>query len=254
LRDHWEELTDSRILDFRVAQEKALIHFLEVTTGRTFNIAKLNRDMAVTDELYDYWKKARDLICETVPCPVSVRDQLTTYQIQWHRGKPEATALMKAFYEEIKDRVEKGIATYPNEKLRLMWEDGTPPAWAGYVQEKYGAVCLSPYYSSIAVDGYPRTIYNNDPLRAIASRHVLMIMGGADWRIKDARLCKCNGVIQMGGFRVGTSFEFEMRAFEEAGIPFLPIPRDSDDPEVRSILDNFIEKRLGFKPQIGGIS
>lgn len=241
LKDHWDELIESRSLDFRVEQLKALIHFLEAITGRTFSFAKLNRAMELINEQMDYWRKARDLIFQTIPCPVSVRDQLTTYQTMWHRGTTIGRDLIKAYYEEVKERVDKGIASNPNEKLRLMWEDGTPPAWAGYAEEKYGAVCVAPMYFSIAYEAYTRTVYNNDPLRALASRNLMLFASTPDWRLRDAKLCKCNGAVQV----TGPSRQSQLKpTFEEAGIPFLTLPRDSDDPEIRSMLDDFIEKRL----------
>ncbi|MFC1533192.1 2-hydroxyacyl-CoA dehydratase [Thermodesulfobacteriota bacterium] len=245
LRDHWDEEVDSRRLDFRVEQLKEVTHCLESVTGRTFSIAKLNKAMEILNEQMDYFGKVRDLIGNTVPCPVSVRDQLSVYQTMWHRGTTEARDLMKAYYKEVKERVEKGIAAVPNEKLRIMWDElgGTPPAWARYVGEKHGAAVIAPLYMSIAREAYYRKVSNNDPLRAIASRHLMFFAMTPEWRVRDAELCKCDGVIDV--ITKGSKLPSPQRAvFEKAGIPHLHLPRDSDDTEIRSILDEFITTRL----------
>ena len=86
IKDHWDEIIEPHRLDLRVEELKALIRFLEVTTGKTFSMAKLREVMELVNEQDEYFKKARDLIAETVPCPVSLSDQLSVYRAQWHRG------------------------------------------------------------------------------------------------------------------------------------------------------------------------
>lgn len=246
LRDHWDEEVDSKRLDFRVEQLKEVIHFLEITTGRTCDLVKLNTAMELLNEQMDYMGKARDLICETVPCPVSVRDQQGIYQAMWHRGTTKGRDLTKAFYEEVRYRVEKGIATNPKERLRIMWDEigGVPPAWTQYVSEKYGAVVMAPLYPSIAREAYYRRVINNDPLRALASRNLMFFSVTPDWRLRDAKLCKCDGVVEIRARGVRSPVLQQSYIYENAGIPFLEIPRDSDDPDIRAMLDHFIETRL----------
>lgn len=238
LTDHWDECIDSRCLDFRVEQEKALIHLLETTTGRKFDYNRLYESMTLINEQMEYFKQARDLICDTIPCPVNISDQLTTYQTMWHRGTEAGRDLMKAYLEEVRTRVQNGICANPDEKIRLMWEDGTPPRWAPYVDEKYNAVCIAPFYSSIACDAYTRKI-GEDPMRAMASRHLMLFDYTPEWRLRDARLCHCHGVVKVQGIygSAGT-------IFEEAGIPFLELPREANDSETKSLLDNFLQNKI----------
>jgi len=240
-RDHWDELIDPNRLDLRVEEEKALINFLEMTTGKTLKMIKLIEALGLINEQMEYWGKARDLIAETVPCPVTLRDQLSMYQVMWHRGTVRARDFIKSYYEEVKDRVAKGLAANPNEKLRLMWIEGTPPSWAGFLEEKYGAVCVCSAFSSIPIDSYCRTILNNDPMRTLAGRHMLLFMETPDWRLKDAKLHQCDGVVQT---RLPGVPSFNGELFKEEGMPLCEIPRDRDDEEVRSILCDFVEKEL----------
>jgi hypothetical protein len=250
LRDHWDEMIEPHLLDLRVEEEKALIRFLEITTGRRFCIDKLFQVSELINEQEDYWRKARDLIAETVPCPVSLPDQLSMYPAQWFRGTPEARDLIKDYYEEVKDRVDKGEAAYPNEKFRLMWLGAglwTNTAFYQQFEEKYGAVFVCSIYTSIAADFYARTIINNNPSRAIAGRHILLGSVSPEWLVKEAKLHKCSGVV---GFGSGSSSAIDMQSFEEAGIPAIEIPghnvdaRQWRDKEVNSIVSNFIETRL----------
>jgi hypothetical protein len=252
IRDHWDELIESHKLDARVEEEKALIKFLEVTTGKKFSIEKLFKAIDLINEQMDYWKKAHDLIAETVPCPVGLRDQLSMYQAMWHRGTTTGRDLLKAYYEEVKERVDKGIGACPGEKLRLMWMAGTPPAWEKFVQEKYGAVCVCSSFSIPPIYFFKRAILNNDPLRALASRHMLLGVDGPELHLQEAKLHKCDAIVkyQSSKFRGAKALaETEGEFFEKAGMPFLEISGAEngmyrDDDEVRSILSNLIETRL----------
>ena len=239
--EHWDELIDPRRLDLRVEEEKALISFIEVTTGKKLSMARLKRGLELLNEQEMLWGKARDLIAETIPCPVSLRDQLAVYQAQWHRGTVRGRDFIKAYYEEVKDRVENGVAACPNEKLRLMWMAGTPPRWARWAEEKYGAVCVASLFSSIPIDCYYRTDLNNDLMRTLAGRHMVLFLETPDWRLKDAKLHQCDGVVETANPAVPS---FNRQLFEESGMPLCEIPRDQDDEEVRSILSDFIERRL----------
>lgn len=240
-KDHWDELIDTRRLDMRVEQEKALISLLEVTTGKTLSMAKLKKALGLVNEQMVYWGKARDVIAQTRPCPVSLRDQLAMYQAMWHRGTKKARDFLKHYFEEVQDRALKGISPNPDEKLRLMWMEGTPPAWGTYIEEKYQAVCVSSLFSSIPIDCYCRTTLNDDPLRTIAGRHMVLFLETPEWRLKDAKLHQCDAVVEMAQPGVPS---FNKELFEASGIPLCEIPYDRDDDVVRSIISDFIESRV----------
>ncbi|MFC1820679.1 2-hydroxyacyl-CoA dehydratase [Thermodesulfobacteriota bacterium] len=246
IKDDWNKLIEPHKLDERIQEEKALITHLEVTTGKKFSLAKLYEAMDLLNEQMDYWKKARDLIAETVPCPVSLRDQLAMYQVMWHRGTTMGRDFLKAYYEEVKERAENGIAAFPGEKIRLMWMPGIPPQWERFVEEKYGAVTVCSSFSAISADCYARTIKNDDPMRAMVSRHILLFIMSPDWMLKEAKLHKCDGVVSIK--RVTTPIT--KNYFEANGMPYLELPGDlalsmyRDDDEIRSALSEFIETRI----------
>jgi benzoyl-CoA reductase/2-hydroxyglutaryl-CoA dehydratase subunit BcrC/BadD/HgdB len=260
VRHYWPEIIEPHRLDLRVEELKALIRFLELTTGKALNHAKLVEVMELVNEQEEYFKKTRDLIAETIPCPVSVSDQLPSTMIpQWHRGTTWGLNQAKMFYEEVKERVDRGEAACQKEKLRLMWIGAGlwhNTAFYQHFEERYGAVFVCSIYLSIAADGYARDLLN-DPLRALASRHVVgPILYGSirdpDWLLKEARLHKVNGAIMIVNKScmrdVGRTFT--KIAFEDAGIPLLTIyadvvdAREWDDEKVKSQVSNFIKERL----------
>lgn len=168
-------------------------------------------------------------------------------------GTPAGRDFIKAFYEEVKERVDNGIAACPNEKIRLkfsgrLWGN---TAFYQYFEEKYGAVFVDSTYTSIAADSLARRTINNDPLRAIAGRHAMLSGSGTEHGVWVAKLHKCDGVV---GFREKSGRPSpQMIAYEKAGIPTCEIPgdpvdlREWKDNEIREIVSNFIEKLLKSK-------
>lgn len=254
IKDHWNEIIEPHRLDLRVEELKGLIRFMEITTGKTFSMAKFREVMEMVNEQSEYFRKARDLIAETVPAPVSLPDQVSVYPAQWHRGTQAGLDLANMFYEEIKERVEKGQAACPNEKFRLMWLGvglWHNTAFYQYFEEKYGAVFTCSAYLAAAAEGYPRSLLD-DPLRALASRHLFIGIGDSDWYVKEAKLNKVSGVVQLVSkdCRESVVTPLQRIAFENAGIPVLPIYADNvdarawDDEQIKAQVSNFIEARL----------
>lgn len=251
IMDHWDEIIEPHRLDYRVDELKALIRFLEAVTGKTFNQDKLIEVMELVNEHNIYWKKARDLIAETVPCPADVVDQLAQYSAQWHRGTKEGRDLAKMFYDEVKEKVENKEAAYPGEKLRLQWLKGGNfgnTAFYQYFAEKYGAVFVATIYISIAADGYPRTLYK-DPLRALAGRHLFLgLYHGPGWDLKEAIHNKIDGAVmfeQAACQRVSHSgHQMYKQAYEKAGIPLCVISPTWDAEKQQAEISKFIETRL----------
>jgi hypothetical protein len=251
MRDDWDQVIDPKILDFRVEQYKELIKFIEITYGLKFSLARLNEVNNLINEMEEYFRKSRDLIAETVPCPVTLADQLSGYTpIQWHRGTPEAVEFAKMFYDEVKEKVDKGESACANEKIRLMWLSmglWTNTAFYQYFEEKYGATFVASMYLSLAADCYVRNVKNNDPLRAIAGRNVFLGIRRDDFLIKEAKLHKCQGAVT---FATGKEPSLQKLAFEAAGIPVCEIPgsnvdeRAWKDEEVKRIVSKFIETRI----------
>jgi hypothetical protein len=241
VRDQWDRLVEPNRLNLRIEQEKNLIAYLEQITGRTFDVAALERSMELINEQMDYWSATRLLIGEADLCPVHIRDQMSMYQAMWHRGTPTGVALIKEYYEEVKARVENKVAGYRNEKFRLYYDAQVPP-WSSYIEDRYGAVTVACSYSAFP-DFYARNVHNNDPLRTLAARHLFLAGAGPARLLRDLRDHHCDAIIAVEPNETEYP-SIEKQACEAAGFPYLAVPRDSDDDEVRAKVSEFIETRL----------
>ncbi len=248
-REQWDELIPKHVLDLRVEEMRQLIRLLETETGKSFDPYHFREVMNLVNEQADYLRMTRDLIAHTSPCPVSLRDQFALMPMQWYRGMPEMRDLAKNLYEEVKERVDSGFAVCKNEKIRLMWT--TAGLWSNTkfykaFEEKYGAVFVASMYISIAADSYARDL-KDDPLRALASRQILLGINSIDWMVKEAINHGCDAAIGLGSGRGPSPMA---RAFEKAGIPYLELHGDNvdarnwDEDEAEAIVSKFLEERV----------
>lgn len=108
--DDWEELYDTDRLDSAVEELKELIRFLEMKTGKMFDINALEHVMNLINEQEMWYRKTRDLIAECHPVPVTVVDTINAVmQAQWQRGTQWAVDHAKSLYEEVKALARSGI-------------------------------------------------------------------------------------------------------------------------------------------------
>lgn len=255
-RDEWEELIPRHVLDLRVAELRSLIRLVETETGTAFDPYRFRRVMDLVNEQAGYFRKTRDLIAHTSPCPMSLRDQLALIPMQWYRGTEEMRDMSRALYEEVKERVDNNVAVCDNEKIRLMWT--TVGLWSNTkfysaFEKRYGAVFVASMYVSIAADSYARTV-KGDALRALASRQILLGINSVDWMVKEAKNHNCDAAIGLGS---GKGKSAMAAAFEKAGIPYLELHGDNvdarnwDEEEAEAIVSRFIEEEILSKPAGG---
>lgn len=261
VENDWEEVIGAQALDLRVEELKELIRFLETTTARTFSYKKFGEIMELENQQEEYLKKIRDLLAKVRPCPVGLPDQLaTTMNLQWHRGTQWGLDHAKMFYEEIKNKADKGDSVCKNEKIRLMWIGRGlwhNTAFYQYFEKQYGAVFTNSMYLSIAADGYIRNP-RGDYLRALASRHMFMgyCLRDPEWQLKEALNYGVDGAVMIVASNCIDSVGnmFISMTLEKAGIPVLPIYADAvdarewDDESIKALVSKFIEERcIGSK-------
>jgi benzoyl-CoA reductase/2-hydroxyglutaryl-CoA dehydratase subunit BcrC/BadD/HgdB len=239
--DQWDEFYDSDRLDLRVKEVEALIAHLEVTTGKTFSIAKLNQSIDLFNEQMEYWEKADELIAYTRPCPVGWRDSQAVHQAKWHRGTVKGRDFLKAYYEEVKERIDKGEGVVPEEKVRLLGFFPNPPAFSQYLAEKYGAVFIGSTNSSAHC--YRRKVLNNDPIRALAARQMAFSFSTPDVDMRYAKEQKVDGVIEDASMPQLSHEE----TCKKENIPFLKVSKDEGEAENRVMLDEFMKEVLSRK-------
>ncbi|PNV60656.1 2-hydroxyglutaryl-CoA dehydratase [Clostridium sp. chh4-2] len=262
-QNDWEELYDTERLDTAVEELKELIRYLEMKTGKMFDINKLEEVMNLINEQEEWYTKIRDLIAETSPAPVTVVDTINAVmQAQWQRGTRWAADHAKSMYEEIKAMVDEGHTAVPNEKYRLMWLGrGLWHDFAFYqnFEKKYGAAFVWSMYLAMGADAYRRYHVEEDPLRALAARYIgmedflHMPPWNAQWFLKEAKHNKIDGVVYMVPENCMQAVEgsyFIQKTLEDAGIPVLIFKADPVDARkwnrdtMTGLVEDFIENRI----------
>lgn len=247
-RDWWrhlelegEAMVDPDRLQYRVELERDLIKTLERMAHRTLDVTDLSMVMCRINEQMQWWGAAQDLIAEAPRCPVHIRDQMSMYQAMWHRGTERGVSLVRSYYEEVRARVDAEVGAYPDERFRLYYSVQAPP-WHSYVERETGAVTVACSYTRIP-DLYRRTFDPSDPLRALAARHMFLFDWGPYRIIDVAKAHRCDAAIVVEPAR-GAAPSVQQEIVEAAGIPYLAIPRATDDAEIRDMITTFIADRL----------
>lgn len=247
-------------LDFQMRETESLISFLENLCGRSLSEVKLREIMERSNEQFDYIGKLLDLL-SVKPCPITIADHMpNVINTQFFRGHEFGLEHAKMLYEEVKERVDKGLAACPNEKIRLMhmvvptW---FTPGFFNSFEEKYGAVFVWMVYWAIVQQ--LRRYDLKDPLRALAGRYVQYTEMGllppywSQWVVHWAKQCKIDAAV----YQVADScrmlsgpMRLAVKALQDIGVPTLEMrsdyvdARDWDDTRMKSQLSAFIETLL----------
>jgi benzoyl-CoA reductase subunit B len=240
-RYRWNELFEGHRLDFMVAQFHSLIRTLERITGNNFDLERLRILMDGVNQQEQYFEEVREMICNAPRTPVRMHEQVSNVMAaQWLRGSDWAIAHARAFRDEVKQRVDAGIAACPSERVRLMWVGAGlwhDTDFYTAFEEQYGAVFVWSMYLAFGPDGYIR--YGlNDPLRALASRTVSFNEQlhnppwANEWMVDQAKKHRIDAALvlePLGTRPSATGNLFIERALEANGIPVLPIVADMVD-------------------------
>jgi hypothetical protein len=243
IRDRWEDLVHPARLELRIEQNKALISYVELLTGRSFSWQALRQVMERVNAQMDVMSQAAQLIAGARPCPVTLRDQVSAYQTNWHRGTPAGLELAHAYRDEVEQRVKNRVAAYGRENIRLLyWSMQQEPDFHAYLQATYGAVFVGAPYGAMP-QTYARTVYHDDPLRALSARHIFLFdMASTSWMLSEARRSGVDAVVAVED---ASAYPSRFRqACESAGLRYVAVPRVSDDPEIRAILDKSFSHKI----------
>jgi benzoyl-CoA reductase subunit B len=258
-RYRWNELFEAHRLDFMVAQFGRLIETLEGITSRRFDLDRLRGLMEGVNRQEEYFEEVRGMICAAPKTPIRMTEQVTNVMAaQWLRGSEWAIDHAHSFRDEVKSRVDAGIAACPSERLRLMWVGAGlwhDTDFYTAFEEKFGAVFVWSMYLAFGPDGYIR--YGlDDPLRALASRTVSFNEQlhnppwANEWIVEQAKTHRIDAALVLtpkGSPPSATGNRFIERALESAGIPVLPIFADMVDSrewnplEMRRMTEAFLE-------------
>lgn len=232
----WEEAFGSDRIDLLQDEIGELAAWLEERTGRKLDLGRLQRILELGNEQAEWNRRTRDLIAETRPTPITVNDSMPAVMVpQWHRGSEWAVSAARSLYEEVAERVDRGDAVCPDERVRLMWIGRG--LWSDLdmyqrFQDEFGAVFVWSMYLAIAADGYAR--YGDDAMRTLAARFVgitdqlYVPPWSSEWYVKEALTHGVNGVVHLvADDTPGAGLISE--ALEEQGIPVLEIRANNAD-------------------------
>lgn len=260
-RHRWNELFERERLDLMVAELWALVAKLEAITGRRFKAERLRSLMEAANRQEEYFEEVRRLICRAPRSPVRLNEQVKNVMTtQWHRGSDWAVAHARAFRDEVRRRVEQGVAACPNERVRLMWIGAGLWYDTGFYtafEASHGATFVWSMYLAFGPDGYIR--YGlADPMRALASRIVSLNEQlhnppwANEWMTDQAKRHRIDAAVMLlptGTRSSATGTCFIEQSLKDAGIPTLVLAADMVDPrqwngkEARARVARFLEER-----------
>jgi benzoyl-CoA reductase subunit B len=265
-RHRWAELCEPHRLDLMVEELRELTRVLEGISGKRYDAEELRAFLDKVNRQEEYLEEVREMIATAPQCPVRISEQITNVMAtQWHRGSDWALAHAQAFRDEVRERVDAGIAAAPSERKRLMWVGAGlwhNTAFYSQFEESHGAAFVWSMYLPFGPDWYIRYMRPgiDDPMRALASRVVTMneVLHNPPyapaWIVHQAQRSRIDGavVLMPKGSRPSASGTlFITEALEKAGFPTLLIESDMvdargwDNEAVSQRMRTFLEERVG---------
>lgn len=238
---------DESVLHFKRELE-GMVAFLEEQTGRKMDYDKLRWLLGNGRETQDSFIKLQELR-NHIPSPIGCRDAFSFFGPRMAReGFPKTAQFIKAQYEEIKSRVDRGVGAIPNERHRLVI-NGAYPFWHmqlfDWMEKEFGAV--------VAVDlsnSYPLEPVgdSSDPLLCLARKTlasnvavkttVMPYTWVAQQIGKKAKELRCDCGIMFAHFGCKHGCGRQRVVVEEVrkqtGIPMLVLDIDAGNPMVVS--------------------
>ena len=261
-RHRWRELIEPHRLRFVAGTLERLVERLESIGERRLDRGALRERLERVNRQEEIFDAARQLIATAPATPVRMTEQIANVMAtQWVRGTDWALAHAQHFHDELKARVDAGIAACPGEKLRLMWVGAGlwhDTDFYTAFEDSHGAVFVWSMYLAFGPDGYIR--YGlDDPLAALASRTASFNEflhhppWAAEWIVAQAREHRIDAALVLHPKSMkpsATGRIFIERALEEAGIPALPVVADVVDARAwdaaaarRAVVD-FLDERV----------
>jgi len=194
------DIDDPRMIDHHMqhlrADLNAQVAFLEKHTSKKFDVNRFREIMSISQKSIESWRRVYDLR-KARPCPMGSEDYFSCVIPQMFMlGKEEALTFFEKVYDEVKDRVDRGVGVLKDEKYRLAFY-GLPPwhnlGFFNYL-ESLGAITV---FEGAYYIGPPVDIDLDDPLEGLAER----IWQNACWHHRTSAEAMpeiCNPALQQG--------------------------------------------------------
>jgi benzoyl-CoA reductase/2-hydroxyglutaryl-CoA dehydratase subunit BcrC/BadD/HgdB len=129
-------------------QLEQLIGFVERATNRQMVEQRLVETVNNAHQLRVLWNQVL-ACCKNVPAPLNFKSQMSFMTAAvWLKGTKEALDVYAGLLDEIKDRMQRGVASAQEEKARLFWDN--VPMWYhpqvfNYLERQGLVPIVSPY-------------------------------------------------------------------------------------------------------------
>jgi len=191
---YWD---DERSLDYYAGEIKSLISFLETNFGHKLDYDRLREvltEVNVTNELI---MEVNEMY-RAKPCPGSIFSTVLTWVARIiGLGSPHVTEVARRLHKVTQERVEAGVGTVKNERIRVIWFD-VPIAFypvVTWMEETFGAVIVTDvvsYLNTPIID----TSTPESMRRGLAESYMNLAMarqfhGPVDYYLRDLdRICQ----------------------------------------------------------------
>jgi len=217
-----------------------LIEFLEKHTGEKFDRDRFDHIIKVSKQTCELWRNIIES-GKNIPSPLSMFDQYVSMApIVGQRGLEDTLEFYRRLWDEIQDRVKRGIGSMPDEKLRLYW-DGLP-VWHNMkdfyniLAEKRAVLNANNYtiaWADLEVDP-------DDPFRDMALKYLRFYDTQIEDRAQD--ILRYYHSYSLDGFILHSDhscrflslglMDAMQRVQEEIGLPSLLLDTDHGDPRL----------------------
>lgn len=232
-------------IQFYMDQIKAMVKFLEESTGTKLNYDRLVEAVKYSDVAGMYWKQVMELR-KIKPSPSSFRDLAgQILPIVTFPGSPDAAEFYRALYDYYKERADQGTSAAQNERHRLMWLG--IPIWhalhmINYFEEQGVSFVYEPYTSLSWGNKVPSgRLDPSQPYRTLAEKYYMMMFGNYPLKKKIDVLSKAVEDYSIDGVVMFNNRSCRPQAIgqdiigdtlkEKYGISTLTFEGDMGDPE-----------------------
>jgi benzoyl-CoA reductase subunit B len=257
--DDKDELHYQRNILYVMEQLRDAISLIETITGAPYRWDRLKEILAIIKETAKVRQKLFELWCHK-PSAITYWDMaIALGAANLFRGTEESLHYFRKIYEEVKERIEKGIFSIPKERCRLLWYMNHPWFKVGYLSRFFADLDAVVVGGQYVIGPYsdPEKIDPNRPLWTIAEEHPTRpYVRTMRYKIEKflkalATAFQVDGVIfhspRTCRPNSWTHFDEGEILKREMGLPYLIIEADHSDPkfyseaEVDNRLQAFVE-------------
>jgi benzoyl-CoA reductase/2-hydroxyglutaryl-CoA dehydratase subunit BcrC/BadD/HgdB len=245
---------DEEDIRFCSEQLREAFRYLERMMGKKLDLDKFREVMFNSAKAYRLMYEINEYK-KAIPCPIPYSGILRQTSLAFYAltGTEALVRWLKRHLADTKERYDKGIGGWREEKMRVVWNFSWPIydyAVYDWMEEVYGAIAVGyhsaePFYQPPDID-YSRASFE-ELLRALALRNINTAMGRqgrghfmtfVNDSLKWCREYKADACIFAGHWQCQASWAAgqltKEKLMEELGIPMLIMAVDQLDPRITS--------------------